>query len=82
MIAGVGRATGYAVMFRYPITFVAVDAVWIQKLPQPLKAGGIVGELGFKVADRVPNRFAFNVIPELLVCHKFRLAWQVPTVKG
>lgn len=74
VIAGVRRTAGYAVMLCESITLVAVDAIWIQELPQPLKAGGIVGELGFEVADCVANRFAFNVIPELLVCHELMVS--------
>jgi len=69
-IAGVRRATGYAVMLRDLAAKLAFDAFGVQILPQPFQTGGIVGKLGFKVPDRVANCFAFNVIPELLVCHE------------
>jgi|SRR5579863_8545189 len=82
LIAGVRRTTGYPMMFGDAPADLAFNAIWVQVLPQPLQASGIVGKLGLEIANGVANCFRLNVIPELLVCHDLMVSEQLPTVKG
>jgi hypothetical protein len=82
LITGIRGTAGYPVMLSDSPAFVAVNAIGVQKLPQPLQAGSIVGKLSLKITDGVLNWFSFYVVPELLVCHDFMVSGQVPTVKG
>jgi hypothetical protein len=67
MIAGVRRTARYAVMLRNPLTDLAFNTIRVQRLPQPLQAGGIVGKLSFEIADGVLNCLSYYEVPKLSV---------------
>ncbi len=84
VIARIRRATDYAVMLRNRVARLAKDAVWVEIVFQPLKAGCVIGELLLEVFHREREHFRFAVVVghdltyfQVKSCHKF-----VPTVKG
>jgi hypothetical protein len=62
MIARVRRTAYNAVMLSDRVARLAKDAVWVQIILEPLKAGRIVWELLLKVFQREREHFRFAIV--------------------
>jgi hypothetical protein len=58
------RRSGVVDLWKSDLAF---NTIRVQRLPQPLQAGGIVGKLGLKVADGVLNCLSYYEVPKLSV---------------
>src|SRR5271157_4099387 len=81
VIARIRRTALDAVMFCDRFAGFAVDAVWIQVISEPFKAGRIVGELAVKLFLGVRRHLWLAVHKQYLLSSQ-SMAYYLPTVKG
>lgn len=83
-VARVGRATRNAMMFSHRFALLAIDAIWVEAIAKPFKAGRIIWELLLEVFQCVRKHFRLAVVVGHLVTYCQVKSYQmvIPTVKG